>query len=109
MAPGRAAAPKFYPDDPISQDPETQDASNVKEIPVSPQFDLIENSFLGAGDDTPKRAVNVNTIDEVTDSSWFTNRMGRRTFTVADLARGPDTGTGPAPGRGRFSRGSPKA
>jgi hypothetical protein len=98
VAPGRAAAPKFFPDDPIPQDPETEDASNVKEVPVSGQYDLIENSFLGAGDNTPKRAENVNTIGEVPDSTWFVNRMGRRTFSAADLARGPDTGTGPAPG-----------
>jgi hypothetical protein len=70
----------------------------VKEVPVSGQYDLIENSFLGAGDNTPKRAENVNTIGEVPDSTWFVNRMGRRTFSAADLARGPDTGTGPAPG-----------
>ncbi len=97
-APGGAAAPKFYPDDPISHDPEIEDASNVKEVPVSSQYDLIENSFLGAGDDTRKRAENVNTIGEVTDSSWFTNRMGRRVLPVADLVKGPDTGTGPASG-----------
>ncbi|MGB2713336.1 MAG: hypothetical protein WBC51_04095 [Vicinamibacterales bacterium] len=95
---GRTASPKFYPDDPIWHDPETQDASNVPEVDVSGQYDLIENSFLGAGDRTPKRAENINTIGEVPDSSWFTNRIGRQPMAVADLARGPDTGTGPAPG-----------
>jgi hypothetical protein len=95
---GRAAAPKFYPDDPISHDPELEDASNVKDMPVSAQYDLIENSFLGAGDDTPKRAENVNTIGEVVDSSWFSNRMGHHALSVADLVKGPDTVTGPAPG-----------
>jgi hypothetical protein len=95
---GRAAAPKFYSDDPIWRDPETEDASNVKEVDVSGQYDLIENSFLGAGDRTTKRAENVNTIGEVPDSSWFTNRMGRRTMSPAELTKGPDTGTGPAAG-----------
>ena len=36
------------------------------------------------------RALNVNTVDEVPDSSWFTNRIGRRDMTVADVAKGPD-------------------
>jgi hypothetical protein len=98
VASGDAAAPKFYPDDPIPRDPETQDASNVQEVDVSGQYDLIENSFLGAGDHTLKRAENVNTIGEVPDSSWFTNRMGRIAIPTADLVRGPDTGTGPSPG-----------
>ncbi len=94
-----ATGPKFYPDDPISRDPETQDASNVQELDVSAQYDLIENSFLGAGDDTRKRAENINTVGEVPDSSWFTNRLGRQSISTADLVKGPDTGSGPATGR----------
>jgi hypothetical protein len=95
---GRAALPKFFGDDPIARDPETQDASRVQPIEVSQQFDFVENSFLNAGDATAARAVNVNTIDEVPDSSWFTNRAGSRRWSAADAARGADTGTGPAPG-----------
>jgi hypothetical protein len=98
MAPGQAAAPKFFADDPIARDPETQDASGVQPIPSSGQYDFIENSFLGVGDDTNKRAVNVNTIDEVPDSSWFTNRAGTSRWSAAQAATGPDSGTGPAPG-----------
>ena len=45
---GRAAAPKFYSDDPIWRDPESQDASGVQEVDVSLQYDLLENSFLKA-------------------------------------------------------------
>ncbi len=93
-AAGRAGTVKFYSDDPIWHDPETQDASGVKAIPISDGFDLVENSFLGAGDGTDMRAVNVNTIDEVPDSSWFTNRLGRAALSAAELATGPDTGSG---------------
>jgi hypothetical protein len=94
----RTATPRFYADDPIWRDPETQDASNVQEVDVSGQYDLIENSFLGAGDHTLKRAENVNTVGEVPDSSWFTNRIGRRPMAIAELVKGPDTETGPAAG-----------
>jgi hypothetical protein len=98
MASGNAAAPKFFTDDPIARDPETQDASAVQPIPSSGSYDFIENSFLGVGDDTDKRAVNVNTIDEVPDSSWYTNRAGTSRWSAARAATGPDSGTGPAPG-----------
>ena len=34
--------------------------------------------------------MNVNTLDEVPDSSWFTNRIGRRRMSREALVRGPD-------------------
>ncbi len=101
MPAGRAAAPRFYSDDPIWRDPESQDASRAQPIKVSDQFDLVENSFLGAGDKAERHAANVNTVDEVPDSSWFTNRVGplqKGPFDLAALTAGPDTAKGPAPG-----------
>ncbi len=93
------ASPRFFSDDPIMRDPETEDASKALPIEVSDQYDLMENSFLGPGEHADQRALNVNTIDEVPDSSWFTNRAGPRSAPgIPDLVRGPDTGTGPAPG-----------
>src|SRR4029453_5950666 len=35
------------------------------------------NSFLHHGDKTNQRAVNINTIDHVPNSSWYTQRLGR--------------------------------
>jgi hypothetical protein len=93
---GRASGPKFYPDDPVSRDPENQDASKIVELKTSQQYDFVENSFLGAGDESDVPATNVNTIDEVPDSSWFTNRIGRRPMSVDEIVKGPDTSTGPA-------------
>lgn len=93
--------PRFFGDDPISRDPESQDASMARPVDVSDQYDLIENSFLNAGERGDRRALNVNTIDEVPDSSWFTNRVGPLAGgppALSDLVAGPDTGTGPAPG-----------
>jgi len=95
---GRAAGPKFFDDDPIARDPETQDAARVQPIELSEQFDFVENSFLKAGDRAPVRAANVNTVDEVPDSSWFTNRAGSARWLAADAAKGPDAGAGPAAG-----------
>ena len=102
IAGGRAAGPKFFPDDPIWHDPETQDAAGVRAQPLSDRYDYLESSYLDAGDRTDTRALNVNSVDEVPDSSWFTNRIGRRAMTGDEIARGPDTGTGPtAPGHHR--------
>lgn len=95
---GRASGPKFYHDDPIARDPETQDASGVRPSDISQQFDFVENTFLNASDRSLVRAMNVNTIDEVPDSNWFTNRAGTTRWSAADAAKGPDTGTGPASG-----------
>src|SRR6476660_4669135 len=93
-----AATPRFYPDDPIWRDPESQTAARVKPIDLSDRYDVIENSFLGVGERLDRRAANVNTLDEVPDSTWFTNRIGRKGMTAAELAKGPDSGSGPAAG-----------
>ena len=100
LASSRAAAPKFYPDDPLQREPETQDASRAAAGDVNLFADLLMNLFMKPGDQAPDvRAGNVNTIDEVPDSSWFTNRIGARTLTPADISRGANLGGGPAPGR----------
>jgi hypothetical protein len=94
-----AAGKKFYPDDPISRLVDSQDASAVKEREIDLLYDTLENSFHSPGDQTPNvRAQNLNTVDEVPDSNWFTNRLGTRAVTVEELLKGPDTTTGPAPG-----------
>lgn len=94
----RASGPKFFDDDPLWVDPELEDASGIPAVPISPQYDFIHNSFLRAGDRTDRLALNINTVNEVPDSSWFTNRIGRRPWSAADLQRGPDMSDGPAPG-----------
>ena len=37
----------------------------------------------------------MNTLGEVPDSSWFTNRMSRRVMTIEELVRGPNQLDGP--------------
>jgi hypothetical protein len=93
------AGRKFYDDDPIAREPETQDASGAAPWEIDLIYDLTYNLFA-----TPRmhtagaRAGNINTIDEVPDSSWFTNRILARDVTAEEIARGPLTGDGPAPG-----------
>ena len=92
------ASPRFYPDDPLLEDPETQDASRATPWDVNGAYDLLENSFLDPGERRNVRATNVNTLDEVPDSSWFTNRIGARVLTADEVETGPIAGSGPAPG-----------
>lgn len=42
--------------------------------------------------ETAREAINVNSLDEVPDSSWYTNRLSRRRLTADEVARGPCTG-----------------
>ena len=84
------AAQAFFPDDPISRDDDTaMDASGVKELELSESYDFLTNTFVPPGDRAPIRAVNVNTMDEVPDSSWFTNRIGIRDLPITEITRGP--------------------
>ena len=92
VAAGRGAGPRFYPDDPIQVDRDAQfDASAAKPIEGSNGYDFAENTFLNPGDRREIPAVNVNTMDEVPDSSWFTNRIGRRAMAVDEIVRGPNS------------------
>jgi hypothetical protein len=99
QASSSGAGRKFYNDDPLAREPESQDASKVAEWDIDLVYDLAENLFARPGDRGPAgRAGNVNTIDEVPDSSWFTNRILAQPVSVEDASRGPLTGEGPAPG-----------
>jgi len=87
--PTGAVSPRFFPDDPIAIDPETQDASNVEPWDLSDQYDFVENTFFKPSDRRDTRALNVNTIDEVPDSSWYTNRLGLHPVSLDEIVRGP--------------------
>jgi hypothetical protein len=97
---GSGATPRFFDDDPIARDDDTvEDASGAQPWPLEDAYDLYVNS---AGDPSKEpldlRAQNLNTIDEVPDSSWFTNRVGSRAVTLAELETGGWATQGPVPG-----------
>ena len=91
LATGVANAPRFRPEDPQTLDRDAAfDASGVKPRELSEIYDFVSNTFGKPGDRQPIRALNVNTIDEVPDSSWFSNRIGQRAMSIAEIVRGPD-------------------
>jgi hypothetical protein len=95
---GTAAEPKFLPDDPIRVDRDTEDASRMKPLEVSLFVDFLYNIVSDHKPAETGRAGNVNTVDEVPDSSWFTNRAGYLPLTPEQVAQGPNTSNGPAAG-----------
>jgi hypothetical protein len=87
-----AAGPRFYPDDPIWVDDDRAfDASAALPTATGDIYDFVEHTFLPPVPRTDTPAQNVNTLDEVPDSSWFTNRLGRTRPPREALVRGPDT------------------
>src|SRR5262245_22705010 len=93
-------SPHFYADDPIAREPESQDASRAARADMGDLYEMVINLF-----DHPRytpsglRAQDVNTVDEVPDSNWFTNRIGARTLSIDEVVRGPNVGAPPDPSK----------
>lgn len=87
---------KFFDDDPVAAVKDTQDASRVRPWDISLTYDSLVSLF-GVPDYPPSvGAQDVNTIDEVPDSNWFSNR---KVSTPDEMTRGVDDDKGPAPGK----------
>jgi len=87
--------PRFFPDDPIWEDPDRQvSIAQPTSRELSKTVDLFQKTFAPPVSGNV-RAVNVNTLGEVPDSSWFENRMSRRVMSIDEIVRGPDRGDGP--------------
>src|SRR3990170_8352987 len=85
-------AQKFLLDDPIWVDDDQLNIPMPAKADISQLYDFLENSFGEPAGDAIERAQNINTLGEVPDSSWFTNRIGRREMTVEEMVRGPNRG-----------------
>src|SRR5688572_13633582 len=94
-----AMEPAFHADDPLTAEPETQDAASVQPWKIDLFIDLALNLFTEPGDKARGvRAGNVNTIDEVPDSNWFTNRILARPVSIDEAVRASTAGRGVAAG-----------
>jgi hypothetical protein len=91
------AEPKFRSDDPLAREPDSQDAAKAQETEIGLVYSLGYDLFVTASrQPTNLRAQNVNTIDEVPDSSWFTNRIGARPLTASQIVQQATPGAPPA-------------
>ncbi len=88
--------PAFYPDDPICCAPSPKPVTNIDTRSTPALYDFIYNSF-----DPRKNPIlparGVNTLGEVIDSQWFTNRHGRSRLSLAELRTGPGDQRPPRP------------
>jgi hypothetical protein len=92
-----ASAQKFLPDDPLIIDEDDRvDVGEPRSRGLSDYYDFLSHTFTTPGDLSKKAALNINTLGEVPESSWFQNRHGQRRMTIEQLVRGPDTVDGPA-------------
>jgi len=106
--PSQTAVQKFYPDDPIARDrDDVLDAGKARSRELSENYDFLSNTFGSPGEEGDIAAVNTNTIGEVPDSSWFTNRIGAgaAALDADEITRGPDTVTRPFTDRWTITRG----
>jgi hypothetical protein len=95
---------------PLRQDPDARPIAEPPERFVSEIWDMAHNTWLRNLDlgylglkATYRPALNVNAWDEVPDSSWFVNRIGRRAVSVEELLAGAP-GLAPRPGRWEVNR-----
>ena len=68
---GTAQSPRFFEDDPLWVEHDTEDASSMKPLEVDLTVDLTYNIVKGRGRVEATRARNINTVDEVADLIAF--------------------------------------
>jgi hypothetical protein len=88
---------RFYADDPVRRDDDTRDIPPVPMFDLSKSYEFVHETF-GTSAQSWGSALNVNTLGDVPDSSWFTNRIGVRDISIDEVVRGPNQVDGPADG-----------
>jgi hypothetical protein len=109
VAQAQQAAPALYSKEaPLRLDFDMENIPEPKQIETGYVYDFADGTFFQQVKQSfdfprlarrltgrPKESLNVNTHDEVPDSSWFTSRIGRRVMTDEEIRRGPDRTDGP--------------
>lgn len=95
-----ARARRFYPDDPLWTVPPPVSLQDAKRRKLNEWYDYFHNTFWKPGERVmPGHAVpagGVNTLGEVPDSPWYTNRHGQQRMSLQALVRGPGNSTPPS-------------
>jgi hypothetical protein len=94
---------KFYADDPIWTSPRPLPVTGVSVRKLSEYYDFFNNTFFPSGERAPHKGVflpseAINTVDEVADSAWYTNRHATRPMSLSELKAGSGDSHPPAPG-----------
>jgi hypothetical protein len=80
--------PKFAPDDPLEVMPPPLSLKVFAERGVDKEFDFLFQSARWEQHRSVEAGA-INTVGEVPDSEWFTNRHGRKRMSRDELKRGP--------------------
>lgn len=88
-----AASPKFFQDDPLLRDPKPLPVGKLKTDKLSDSGDFLRETFREPGEKQsvahPTPSLDTNTLDELPDSLWYTNRHYSKPMTIEELTRGP--------------------
>jgi hypothetical protein len=88
----QATAPRFYPDDPLRQEPAPVPVANLQARALSDVLERAGNAFSTKGERHPATGVyparGVNSMGDVMDGDWYVNRHGTRRMSIAELQRG---------------------
>ena len=104
---GQASGRKFYPDDPVLREPPPRPVKDLAKRDVDYLYDFLQNSLVTPHTAAkivrrgPHAAVDVNTLGDVPESGWYTNRHYYHRMSIEELKRGPGNSTPPAKGTWR--------
>jgi hypothetical protein len=95
---------RFYPDDPLIDEVAPASLDEVTRRELNDYYDLLTHTLVDRGERQPPigppiRAQSVNTLDEAPNGPWFTNRIGSRPMSIAEVRAGPRRESG-APDQG---------
>ena len=93
-------AQKFYPDDPLTQEPAPFPIEEANFRGLNPLYELVMQQVGKQGERHPADgvipALSANTLGEVMDGPWFVNRHARQRLSVTELVEGPPQGEAPS-------------
>ncbi len=93
-------AQKFYPDDPVSAQPQPLPVNEANYLSLNELWELFTNLIQTTGERHPDNGVipsqGVNTMGEVLDGAWFVNRHSRQRMTREELMQGPGENNPPS-------------
>src|SRR5262245_28159531 len=91
--------PRFYPDDPLHEEPIPVPVDALEPRALSDLLERVNNTFKTTGQRHPANGVipsgDVNSMGEVMDGDWYVNRHWSRRMTLEELRRGPGDADAP--------------
>jgi hypothetical protein len=90
------------PDDPLRNEPPPRQVTKAVTRNIDDLYDFVRHSFVTVRQfkkklktDPIPSSLDVNTLGEVLNSAWYTNRHGQQRMTLEELRRGPGNSTPP--------------